>query len=394
MRRIIAPIVLLMAGPAALAAGPAPSGPADALQLQLQDARREAAQAQSQQQKIERAAAAARDAATRLRLEQLAAAQAIMAQEARISSADAEASLLARQLSAQRQRLAVERAPLSSLLAGLALSGRRPLVSLIAGGGSPEELVKLNLLVKAVTPAIEARTAALAQQVARVAQLQSAAIEAKGAASTGRQLLARRKVELAKLEAEALALADRRGSEALVQGDVTLARGEHLSDLQREDADSRYARTAAAELARLGPIPLPDAANPVARPPLAYSLPVQAAVTDGLGSISETGVRSRGITFATRRGVPVLAPADGTIVFAGPFRDYDGVIILDHGGGWRSVLVNAGSTLPKGSRVVARQRIGLALGQLELQLQSGGRPVSAAIIAGSSAMLSKTAQSD
>ena len=35
---------------------------------------------------------------------------------------------------------------------------------------------------------------------------------------------------------------------------------------------------------------------------------------------------------ATPRGMTVTAPADGTIRFAGPFRDYDGVMIIDSGG--------------------------------------------------------------
>ncbi|MBA2771929.1 MAG: hypothetical protein H0U34_07945, partial [Sphingomonas sp.] len=78
-----------------------------------------------------------------------------------------------------------------------------------------------------------------------------------------------------------------------------------------------------------------------------------------------------------------------TILFAGPFREYDGVVIIDHGQGWRSVLVNLGSSAVRGSKVTIGQRLGTALGPVEVQLQHRGQPVSAAIIAGSSVLLSK-----
>jgi hypothetical protein len=64
------------------------------------------------------------------------------------------------------------------------------------------------------------------------------------------------------------------------------------------------------------------------------------------------------------------------------------VIIIDHGGGWKSVLVNAGSRLSKGATIEAGEALGIALGPVEIQLQHDGRTVSPALIAGSSALLS------
>ncbi len=59
--------------------------------------------------------------------------------------------------------------------------------------------------------------------------------------------------------------------------------------------------------------------------------------------MSDSGVRSRGLTLATTRGAAVIAPAAGVVKYAGPFRDYDGIIIIDHGGGWASLIVNVGT---------------------------------------------------
>jgi septal ring factor EnvC (AmiA/AmiB activator) len=87
--------------------------------------------------------------------------------------------------------------------------------------------------------------------------------------------------------------------------------------------------------------------------------------------------------------MPLTAPADGSVKFAGPFRDYDGVLIIDHGGGWMSLIVNVASSLHAGDRVAIGQDIGRALGPLQVELSHNGRRISPALIAGSSQSLSK-----
>lgn len=384
----LAAAALLAGGSAAIAASTPVQPERVPIDLQIRDARREAAAAQVEQGRLEQAAAQARDEASRLHAEQLAAAQAIAAAEARISAADAEARLVQAHLAAQRQRLAAEQAPISSLLAGLALTARRPPVLLLADANSAEELVKLRLLVAAVAPAIRSKTETVARELDRAQRLERQAAEARQAMLRSRDELALRQQAFADLEARAARLAETRGSEALGAGDVAMARQEQLSSLQREELTGRSAAALARELAALGPAPLP---RPVISPSpagIAYRLPADAPVTDGLGAVSANGVRSRGITLAARRGSPLVAPASGTILFAGPFQDYDGVVIIDHGQGWKSVLVNAGTALAKGDRVRIGDRLGIALGPLEVQLQHHGEAVSPALIAGSSQMLS------
>ena len=86
----------------------------------------------------------------------------------------------------------------------------------------------------------------------------------------------------------------------------------------------------------------------------------------------------------------VTAPADGVVRFAGPFRDYDGVLIVDHGGGWLSVIVNVASELHAGDRLRLGDPVGRALGPLEVELSHNGLRISPALIAGSSVSLSKS----
>ena len=86
--------------------------------------------------------------------------------------------------------------------------------------------------------------------------------------------------------------------------------------------------------------------------------------------------------------MPILVPADGNLVFAGPYRRHDGIAIIDHGKGWMSLLVGVRPTLAKGARVERGAVLGRALGPLTLELSINGRPQSAALIAGSSQSLS------
>lgn len=387
------PVVAALAASFAAIAASAPVVPeAVTLDAQLRQAKADAATADAERQRLEQSAAKARDEAERLRLQQVAAASAISAAEARITAADMQLRLSGEQLRAQRARLAREQAPTSSLLAALALVSRRPPLLLLADSKSPEELVKLRLLLDSTMPAIRARTAALSAELRETERLRTAAAAARTAASASRKELSSRAAELVQLEKRAAAVARSRGRTALVVGDVAIAREEQSRALEAEAGSSRSAAALAAELAKLGPAPeRPFASDgPKRFPPLAYRLPANRRVVEGFGTVSNSGIRSRGITLATRRGQAVVAPADGTVLFSGPFRQFDGVVIIDHGRGWKTVLVGVASTVPKAARVAAGQRLGTALGPLEVQLQQNGRPVSAALIAGSSAMLSNT----
>jgi septal ring factor EnvC (AmiA/AmiB activator) len=379
--------MLLLAGTAAVAASAPVQPDQPPVDAQLRQARNEAAAALAEQRRLEKAAAEARDEVTRLRAEQLAAAQAIEAAEAQIVAADAEALLIQARLAAQRQRLAAEQAPVSSLLAGLVLASRRPPLLLLADSGSAHDLVRLRMLVSATAPVIRARTASLSAELARQAGLEQQALAARGRMSGMRDELQKRRETLAALEQSAIELARKRGSQALSAGDVALANEERFATVRQNAGSAGVTRQLAGDLAALGPAAVPPG-GVAPTPAFSYQLPADAPVTGGTGAVSANGVRARGTTLSTRRGTPLAAPADGTILFAGPFRDYDGLIIIDHGGGWKSVIVNAGTKLRRGMTVRIGDPLGVALGPIEVQLQHGGAPVSPALIAGSSGVLS------
>ena len=372
----------------AASAAPLPSPMDD----ELRQARSEQVAAEAEAEKLEQVAMQAHDDATRLRSQQKAAAQAIEAAEARITASDVQLRLASAYVAVQRKQLAREQQPIASLLAGLATMAERPPLLALADRGGTDELVKVRILLDATLPVIRRKTGRLSAELAAGQQLQQRALAARAELVQGQKDLAARRQKFAALESRAIARSLASGGRALGAGDVAIAAGEDVERLRASEASSRDAMRLAGELAALDPAP-PRPSSPeggaVRLVPFVYRLPANARVTDGLGSVNDSGVQSRGLTLATPRGATLLAPAAGTVRFSGPYEDYDGILIIDHGGGWMSLIVNVASTLQPGSRVQLGEPIGRALGPIGVELSQNGRRISPALIAGSSATLSK-----
>jgi septal ring factor EnvC (AmiA/AmiB activator) len=363
---------------------------AEPLELSAKRAVAEARAAEAQVDRLQKVANQARSEAERIGARRAAAAEAISAAEARISAADANARVIAAQIQLQRDKLRREAAPATALLGGLAVMAERPPLLAVLDQGSTEEFIRVRLLLDSTLPVIRARTANLRAEVDRGRRLQQQAQLARADLVRSRNVLTARKREFAELETEALRIANARGGEALGAGDVALARGEQAEQLMGEVERGSHARAIASELAALSPPPArPGSGGATQRAPFPYALPSNAAVAEGLGEVATNGIRSRGLTLATDRGSTVTVPASGTVRFSGPFRSYEAVVIIDHGNGWMSLLLNVASPLKEGEKVEIGQTLGRALGRIEVELSQNGRHVSPALIAGSSQSLSK-----
>ncbi len=69
-------------------------------------------------------------------------------------------------------------------------------------------------------------------------------------------------------------------------------------------------------------------------------LPAQGRRLQGFGEKTEFGRISRGIVIETRHAAAVVSPSDGWIVYAGEFRTYGQVLIINAGGGYHVLLAN------------------------------------------------------
>lgn len=361
----------------------------------LARARLEAETAARRLRSLEDKAASANGEAARLHAERAAAAASIEAAEAKISESDANLRLARAQAALVEEQLAQKRAPVAALLAGLVTMGRQPPLLTLADGASIEDMVRVRALLDATAPVIERRNAALSAQLAQRRRLAALSDSARADLARDRSELARREKRFAQLEAKASIRAAQLAGEAFGAGDQLLARAEELDTAGGDAAAISAGRATGAALAGLGLAPARPVPGDSPPPPsrIAYSLPAEAPLLEGLGTVSRTGIASRGLRLASARGAALIVPADGTIIFSGPYRSQDGLVIIDHGGGWTSLLLGVASDLPRGSHVRRGEPLGRALGEIGVELRRGGTPISPALIAASSLPLSNSGKS-
>ena len=359
-------------------------------QQRLLDAKRAAAAAGGRAEALTAAAAREGDAAARTRTQEAALAARVDAAAARVRAAEARVALVVDAEGQAQARLAQAQAPAARLLGALTFLARRPTIAAVAQPGSVADLVHVRAVLGAQLPAVRARAAGLRVELADARRLQANAALAAQALRSGRGELERERIALATLAArhrrEAAALNDR----ALGESDVAIAMGERARDLVDRMGETGAAQARAGELAAL-PGPLPRPLAPGAVPPsfarAQYRLPVTGTLATGLGELSDAGVRSRGLTFVVASRAPVVAPAAGTVRLARAFRSFGGIVVIDHGDGWTSLLTGLAATAVRpGQTVAAGAPLGHAAAgddpQVTVELRRRGRPVDIAALIG------------
>jgi len=362
MRRTVALIAagVLLAGAAAWAQ----DDPVAVQRERLRTATVEAARATARSRALDRAAGAALDDARRVRVAQAAVAARIVAAEADRQAAQARVALVARLLERRRAGLAERRAPIARLVGALQSLAARPTWVAVAQPGSTDDLIHVRAVLATVVPEMERRTATLRADVVQAARLRDAARAAEATLAASNRALENHRLALVRSEAAQRLRSRRLARGAMVESDRAIALGERARDIVDQMQVLATGRDTRAELAALpGPLPRPGSGDDAVAFAFArsYRLPVRGAVATGFGEVSESGVRARGLTLAVAPGATVLAPAAGTIAFTGRFRGYGRIVILDHGGGWTTLVTGlSASVAPVGGRVVVGTPIGRA----------------------------------
>jgi septal ring factor EnvC (AmiA/AmiB activator) len=347
----------------------------------LAQAKREAEAASARFERLDRQARQATNAAERARAEAEALAARIQAAEAQLTAAERRIALIEGLQAAQRARLAERQQPVVRLTAALQTMARRPAALALVQPGSVRDTVHVRTLLAAILPEIRRRTAALRAEVDRGNALRSQFELARSALVASRRDLQQRRLDLAGFEAAQRARSRQLAGLAVVESDRALVFGEEARALARTIGTRQYQAQLAASLMQLpGPLPRPgsDSDSPP-QPQLPYSLPVDGRLVTGVGEISDGGVHSRGLTFEPAPRAQIVAPANARVAFAGPFRSYGNVVILDHGRGWSTVITGLDALSVARGQMVRRGfplgRAGADSAEVTVELRRAGRPV-------------------
>lgn len=108
--------------------------------------------------------------------------------------------------------------------------------------------------------------------------------------------------------------------------------------------------------------------------------PVRGNIITVYGEVTKTGSHARGITIKTRSNAQVIAPFDGVVLFAGSFRGYGQLLIIEHGDGYHTLLAGMDKIdVNVNQGLLAGEPIGLMSKEKEpslyLELRKNGQPV-------------------
>ncbi len=287
------------------------------------------------------------------------------------------AALLADEASIQAS-LNARRGVLAEVLAALQRMGHRPPPAILVRPEDALASIRSAILLGAVVPDLQTAAAALAADLGRLVALRQAAEGERDRLRENLEALAEGRARIAMLieerqrqrsaSAEALAAEEQR-AETLASQATSLK--ELIDRMEAEIASAAEAAaaaeraSAAAEAAAGEEAPRSLGTADRMAPSVAFArtrgllpLPVNGQQTAAFGADDGLGGRMQGISIATRPGAQVSSPADGWVVYAGPFRSYGQLLIVNAGDGYHILLAGM-------------ERIDVRLGQFVL----AGEPV-------------------
>ncbi len=388
---LMANLPVTVAAPTALLLDP------DDAEAALSRATRESRIAEARAARLTRAAEDATEAAIRTASEAAALAAQIQQAEADIEIARARLTIARKARADLTAQLAERQEPTARLAAALQTAARRPLVLAALQPGSLTDVVHVRAVLGSAVPQIRARTATLRSELARGRALEAQGARALAQMREGEGALRERRAALAALEnRQRIASRSARGA-ALREAERALAFAEEARDLDglvdklgevaalRQELAAlpgpvlRPADMTSAALQEPGPVPRPIQAPRTAPPPRDFQLPVQGRTLVGFGAKRASGLASTGISLAPARDAQVVAPARGRVAFAGAYRGFGRIVIIEHDGGWTSLVTGLDRVeVAVGDTVIGGSPIGRASGGVQpvtIELRRDGIPV-------------------
>lgn len=301
-----------------------------------------------------------------------------------------------------RARLTADEEALEDLLAALMSLGANPPPALITSADDAGDAVRAAILMGDAAPQLADRADKVAKEIDALARLRrDIEAERNDLNKSEAALLARRQ------EIEALAQ-EKRGARLRISQEAEDLRAE--TDRLAQEADTlRELLDRLAAAAPTGPGRKPGSgdsdstgpslkprrdpnATPQSRPSEAPPLfvsrggvpttPASGSLVRRYGAVGPAGERQRGHSYATRGGAQIIAPLDARVEYAGLFRSYGQILILDVGDSYLVVLAGLGAIyVETGQLVLAGEPVGRMADQkspppeLYLEVRYNGQPI-------------------
>ena len=251
-----------------------------------------------------------------------------------------------------RSSLDSRRSEIVEVLAALQRAGRRTPPALLVRPEDALQSLRTAMLLGAVVPELRTRAQTLAAKLGELVTVRKSITAERDHLAADRDKLRNDQTRLAALVDE------RQKKQADIEKDIeaegarAVALAKQAVDLQslisKMEQDVKSAAKAAAAANQQGggkgnPALMKDPKR--TSPAIAFAsakglfkLPVNGRKIRDFGSSDDSGGMEKGISLATRPGAQVTTPCDGWVVYAGPFRSYGQLLILNAGGGYHVLI--------------------------------------------------------
>ncbi len=277
--------------------------------------------------------------------------------ETRIGDAEARLRPLDAREQQIRSSLDSRRSEIVEVLAALQRAGRRAPPALLVRPEDALQSLHTAMLLGAVVPEMRAQAERLVGDLSELIGLRKTIGSERDQLATDRDKLKGDQVQLASLVDERQRKQSAIEKDLEAEGARALALARQADSLQgliaRMEQDLKSAAKAAQTASLQGtPAALNGKPNLKAlkdpgrlSPAIAFAsakglfaLPVNGVKIRDFGGSDGVGGVEKGISLASRAGAQVTTPCDGWVVYAGPFRSYGQLLILNAGGGYHVLI--------------------------------------------------------
>lgn len=334
-----------------------------------------------------------------LRASLIEAARKVREAEERLSEQERSLETLGKREAALRRSLQARERVTGEVLAAMQRIGRKPPPALLVAPEDVLSAMRAAILLGAVLPEMRDEAMILIADLRTLTELRRQSAAATETLRRERDGIATERARMAEL-VEARQSQISLSKEQLEQEKTRVAtltrEARSLRDLISRSENEIVGNARAVEIARRAPAPKsatvvaslrPDAARePVRLQPRQsfaerrgqMALPASGTILRQFGQPDGLGGAERGITISSNANAVVTAPADGWVHFAGPYRGYGHLLIINAGNGYHVVLAGMDRlSVEIGQFVLAGEPLGFlgtapALAQADTAKKAGG----------------------
>jgi len=246
------------------------------------------------------------------------------------------------------EKLKSDYGSIANLILALERMRRVPPEALIVRPGAPLQTAQSALLMQSMLPAINKRAASLAQDLQTLQGLQQSLLEDRQTSLAARATLQTKYTEVSKLAQKRETLykelnKDYKNTAAQIERISKEARSmqEFLDRIKAEDA-ARKKRDATARTAAITPAEKKASKRQTLITAMPHAgkaqLPVSGMLVSGFGETDTIGAKKQGLTIKAQPRALVMAPMGGVIKYAGTFKNYGLLVIIEHPKDYHSLV--------------------------------------------------------